>query len=803
MTGLASEVRGVLAQVEPRRWPWIGLILAGLILAGLGSATAASTSLEVAEFASLPGHRVEIDLLFSAVPPAPSHFATENPARIAIDFPGVSSRLARKPLPIDLGVARSLVAIAAGDRTRVVINLDARVPYRIERQGKRVRVALDPEPAAPQARRRDAPEPSSRGTATRETARDAGTDSGAGAHVGAGVGAGAHAGAGAGAGARAGAGAGRDVGAIEEIDFRRGAGGEGRVIIHLPSAETRVAVTEEGRDVVVGISETALPRRLFRRLEVVDFGTPVAAVESRAVGDEVRIRIKTTAPFDYLAYQTDRLFTVEFRAPTQTAGAQREAEQGVYTGDPLSLNFQDIEIRAVLQVLADVTDLNLVASDSVSGRMTLRLRNVPWDQALAIILKTKGLAQRQSGNVIMVAPADELAAREVLASKTRQQLQALAPLRTELIQINYAKAEALVELLQGHREAVAELGQADMDASLDAQPAEPPAPVLSRRGTVTFDQRTNALIIQDTAERITAIRALIARLDVPVRQVLIESRVVIANNSFARDLGVRFGASGSTGALGQNELLVGGGQINEGAGLGPYGFFDTGPFGQDGQGERFNSTLTRGTGDPLRNDAGAPNLWVNLPVQDGSAAINFLLGKVGSHLITLELSAMQREGRGEIISSPRVVTADQTPAIIEVGQEIPVVTPATDDSPATVRYEPATLKLNVTPHITPDDRVEMRLEVNKDEADFTFTVDGNPLRNRRAVSTSVLVDNGETIVLGGVFEGQESLNVEKVPWLGDLPLVGRLFKTTSRQQSNQELLIFVTPKILKPDLAIR
>jgi type IV pilus assembly protein PilQ len=271
--------------------------------------------------------------------------------------------------------------------------------------------------------------------------------------------------------------------------------------------------------------------------------------------------------------------------------------------------------------------------------------------------------------------------------------------------------------------------------------------------------------------------------------------VVIANDNFARDLGVRFGASGSTGALGRNELLVGGAQANDGVGLGPYGFFDTGPFGRNGQGERFNSTLTAG--------AGAPNLWVNLPVQDPAGAIDFLLGKVGSHLITLELSAMQREGRGEIISSPRVVTADQTSAIIEVGQDIPVVTPATEESPATVRYEPATLKLNVTPHITPDDRVIMALEVNKDEADFTFTVNGNPLRNRRAVSTSVLVDNGETIVLGGVFEGQKSFNVDKVPWLGDLPVLGRLFKTTSRQHSNQELLIFVTPKILDAELEIR
>ncbi len=647
MTRVRAWIWGLLAGVEPQRLLWVVVILGCL-----GSATASGTRLEVAEFALLPGDRVEIDLVFSEAPPPPSDFATEHPARIAIDFPGVSSQLGRMPLPIDLGVARSLVAIEAADRTRVVINLDASVPYRIDRQGKRVRVALNPERAAPRARALEATEPASSGTAVPGTAR-------------------------------------------------------------------------------------------------------------------------------------------------------RVPERVVDTGDRLSLNFQDIEVRAVLQLLADFTGLNLVASDSVSGRITLSLRNVPWDQALEIILQTKGLSMRQAGNIIMVAPSEELAAREVLKLERRQQLHALVPLRTELIQIHYAKAEEVVELLKGHRENIAERTGSDTRDNVQLLADERPAPVLSRRGTVSFDRRTNTIVIQDTAERIAAIRALIARLDIPVRQVLIESRVVIANNNFARDLGVRFGASGSTGALGRNELLVGGGALNDGAGLGPYGFFNTGPFGEDGQGERFNSTLTGGTGNPLRNDAGAPNLWVNLPVQNPSGAINFLLGKVGSHLITLELSAMQREGRGEIISSPRVVTADQTSAIIEVGQDIPVVTPATAESPATVRYEPATLKLNVTPHITPDNRVIMALEVNKDEADFTFTVDGNPLRNRRAVSTSVLVDNGETIVLGGVFEGQKNVNVEKVPWLGDLPVLGRLFKTTLRQESNQELLIFVTPKILASDLVIR
>ncbi len=704
-----------------------GLSLMGALLACLGMTTALGASLEVAEFASLPGNQVEIDLVFSGVPPAPSDFATENPARIAIDFPGASNQLGRKSIPIGLGVAHSLVAIEASDRTRVVLNLTDSAPYSISTQGKRVRITLNPEKAAPvtQVRR-----------------------------------------------PRDGVGAGRSTGSVKDIDFRRGADGEGRVIITLPSAQTQVNVTEEGRDVVVGINNANLPSRLFRRLDVVDFGTPVVAIESRAVGSGVQVDVQTADEFDYLAYQTENLFTIEFRSLTQAEKAQLEREKIVYSGDRLSLNFQDIEVRAVLQLLADFTGLNLIASDTVTGSITLRLKDVPWDQALDIILKTKGLSMRQTGNVIMVAPTQEIAAQERLELESRQQIQELAPLRSEFIQVNYAKASELAELIKSEQNNL-----------------------LSDRGNVTVDTRTNTLLIQDTLAKLEELRQLVTRLDVPVRQVMIESRVVIANNDFARDLGVRFGVSGSTGSSDGNQLLVGGGQDPGDAGIDGLGNFNAGPYGFDLEaGAPFNSII--------QNDNGAPNLWVNLPAQDPSGAINFLLGKVGSHLITLELSAMQREGRGEVISSPRVVTSDQHQATIKVGQEIPYQESAASGR-TTVAFKEAVLQLDVTPHITPDDRIIMDLKVNKDSPDFANEVQGVPPVDTRSVETSVLVDNGETIVLGGVYEREQTFQREQVPWIGDLPVVGNLFKTTNRRDNNEELLIFVTPKILKSELAVR
>lgn len=720
------------------------------------TSSAFAASLEVAEFASLPGNQIEIDLVFSGVPPKPSDFATENPARIAIDFPGATNQIGRQAVPIGLGAAVSLVAIEASDRTRVVINLADSVPYSLRTKGNRVTVVLNPDPS---------PMPVVSATGARSS------DSGPARRT-----------------------SNRSFGAVKDIDFRRGADGAGRVIITLPSAEVPVNVSEEGRDVVVGLPGTALPQRLFRRLDVVDFGTPVVAVESRRDGNDVRIDIQTSSDYDYLAYQTDNLFTVEFRSLTPAEKEQLLKEQVVYSGDRLSLNFQDIEVRAVLQLLADFTGLNLVASDTVAGSITLRLKDVPWDQALDIVLKTKGLSMRRAGNVIMVAPTQEIATQEKLELESQQQIQELAPLRTQFVQINYAKAQEIAEILKGHRDQVGQIQQLGGTSETFELRSDRQAPILSGRGSVTFDPRTNSLILNDTADKLAAIRELIARLDIPVRQVLIDARVVIASNDFARDLGVRFGVSGSTGSSDGNQLMVGGGVDAGTGGIDGLGNFDAGPYGFDlSSGTPFNSII--------QNDNGAPNLWVNLPAPTPSGAINFLLGKVGSHLITLELSAMQRENRGEVISSPRVVTSDQNQATISVGTKIPYRT-LTQDGPQT-QFEEATLKLDVTPHITPDDRIIMDLQVSKDSPDYpNITPDGVPIE-QKSVTTNVLVDNGETLVLGGVYEQVKSFEREQVPWLGDLPVVGNLFKRTRKQDNNEELLIFVTPKILKSELAVR
>jgi type IV pilus assembly protein PilQ len=730
-------------------------VLLLLFGAWLGRSSAARAAiLENVEVASLPGNQIEIDLIFSGPVPIPTDFATENPARIAIDFPGVNSSLDKKSVPIGLGVAHSLVAIEASDRTRVVINLNDSAPYAISTRGNRVTVALNPERSAPSPLQ--APRTPSIGggmrsarTATRQAPR----------------------------------------GAIKDIDFRRGAGGEGRVIITLPSADSAVSVREEGRDVIVDVAKTQLPQRLFRRLDVMDFATPVTAVEARAVGGDVRIDVKTTDEYDYLAYQTDNLFTLEFRALTRAEKEQLERDKIVYSGDRLSLNFQDIEVRAVLQLLADFTGLNLVASDTVRGNITLRLKNIPWDQALDIILKTKGLSMRQTGNVIMVAPTQEIAAQEKLELESKMQIEELAPLRSEFIQVNYAKAASLAALLKSENNNL----------------------LTPDRGSVSVDERTNTLLVQDTAARLEEIRRLVSRLDIPVRQVMIESRVVVANNDFARDLGVRFGVTGSMGATGSNELLVAGGrpghlggtaEINKGPFLGAYdpAFYqvpspNNGPYRGSGQPlEPFNSSVEIPAG------SGNEALMVNLPAPTPSGAINFLLGKVGSHLIQLELSAMQREGRGEVISAPRVVTSDQRRAIIKVGQEIPYQESSQNSTTNTVAFKEAVLALEVTPHITPDDRIIMDLRVNKDNPDWTRDIDGVPPVDTRSVETSVLVDNGETVVLGGVYEREKTFQREQVPWLGDLPVVGNLFKNTQRKDNNEELLIFVTPKILKGEL---
>ncbi len=680
----------------------------------LALTASAATVLQDVEFAALPGNQVRIDLILSGPLKQPQAFSTDSPARIALDLEGVTSGLEQKSLAINTGPVQSLVAVEASDRTRVVINLNDSVPYQVETAGNRVSIAVNRAAAAP------APSRVATGEAPSRPSRPLASAGGPG---------------------------------IRDIDFRRGPTGEGRVQVTLPSPTSRVSVTEKGTHVLVEVLDATLPQWLLRRLDVTDFGTPVVSVESRPRGGDVEIDIQTANDFEYLAYQADELFTLEFRPLTPSEKEQLERAKVVYSGDRLSLNFQDIEVRAVLQLLADFTGLNLVASDTVRGNITLRLKNVPWDQALDIILKSKGLSMRQTGNVIMVAPTQEIAAQEKLELESQQQIAELAPLRSEFVQINYAKAADLAALIKSQ------------DNNL-----------LSERGNVTIDTRTNTLLVQDTAAKLEDIRRIVSTLDVPVRQVMIESRVVIANNDFARDLGVRFGYSKTNLPNPPDRKRF------SDVGGGVPGNLD----GENYWGTTIDDTIP---------------LLVNLPAPNPSGAVNFLLGKVGSYLLQLELSAMQTEGRGEIVSSPRVITSDQHKATIKVGQEIPYQE-SSSSGRTTVAFKEAVLQLDVTPHITPDDRIIMDLKVNKDNPDFTREVLGVPPVDTRAVETSVLVDNGETVVLGGVYERTKTFSKEQVPWLGDLPVIGNLFKTTSNQDANTELLIFVTPKILKEDLQV-
>ncbi|MES9840617.1 MAG: type IV pilus secretin PilQ [Candidatus Thiodiazotropha endolucinida] len=680
----------------------------------------AEASLKSIEFSALPGDRVQISLGLSAPVDDPVSFTTENPARISLDFTGVSNDLGYKTKVIGVGPAHSVTALQAGNRTRVVINLTSLVGYNTEVQGSDVLVTLDvSNKGIGSGTITKAPSSvmSSSGVASEDRTDGYG---------------------------------------ITNVDFRRGEAGEGRVMVTLTNPSTPVDVREEGGKIVVEAFKTDIDATLVQSLDVMDFATPITKIETKPVGENVRIEISPTGEYDYLAYQANEVFTVEVRSLTRQEKEALQKERLIFTGERLSLNFQDIEVRAVLQLLADFTGLNLVTSDTVGGRITLRLKNVPWDQALDIILKSKGLTKRQIDNVIMVAPTEEVAAREQLELESQQKIEELAPLRSDFIQVNYAKAEDLAALLKAEENRL-----------------------LSERGNVTVDIRTNTLLVQDTVAKLEDIRRLLQRLDIPVRQVLIESRIVIANNDFAKDLGVRFGAN-FDGSFGDNFTLTAGalpGHIDNTFGIAP--------------GIEIN-----GEGD---NQEG---LMVNLPVTAPSGGLNFLVGKVGTYLLQLELTAMQTEGRGELVSSPRVITSDQTQATIKQGVEIPYQE-STSSGATKIAFKEALLKLDVTPHITPDDRVRMDLVINKDNPDFSRAVLGVPPIDTREIETTVLVDNGETVVLGGVFERNKSNNTEKVPFFGDIPYAGVLFRRNERVDNNNELLIFVTPKILKETLTVR
>ena len=694
--------------------------LTGVVLL-LGCLTdALANQLQDISFSALPGNRVEIVLTTSEPVGQPASFTTDNPARIAIDLVNTTSSLEQKVTPVAIGLARSVTAIEAGDRTRVVINLLEQVSHEIRSEGNRLIVSIGAGSGAGSMSATSTP------TASVASSRNV---------------------------------PGRSGLSLQNIDFRRGTQGEARVEIELSDPSVVVDMRQQGDRVVLDFMDSALPPQLARTLDVMDFATPVTTIETRPDGRNVRMTIATSGEFEHLAYQANNTYTVEFRGLTKQEKEARRKEQQVYEGERLSLNFQDIEVRAVLQLLADFTGLNMVVSDTVDGRITLRLKNVPWDQAMDIILKTKGLSMRRNDNVVLVAPTEEIASREKLELESQQQILELAPLRSELIQVNYAKAADFAALLK----------------STDNK-------LISERGSVSIDERTNTLLVQDTAAKLSEIRALVSELDIPVRQVLIESRIVIANNDFARDLGVKLGFGARTQGDHTSTGVVGGGL----------------PGDLDG------STIGY-PGVEIPAGSGNQGLLVNLPqtlAAGSGGAVNLLLGKVGSYLLRLELSAMQQEGKGEIVSSPRVITSDQNEATIKQGVQIPYQE-ATSSGATSVSFKDAVLELTVTPHITPDDRIIMDLLVKKDNPDFTRAVLGVPPVDTRELKTSVLVDNGETVVLGGVFERTKSKNVGRVPFFGDLPYVGWAFKQEQIQDENSELLIFLTPKILKDTLTLR
>jgi len=684
---------------------WRDAIVAGCLFAGCitpvsAADTAAGNTLQSVDFAELPGNKAQITLTLSKPAPAPLSFTIDNPARIALDFPDTGNGLQQRSQSIGIGMAESITAVEAQNRTRVVVNLVDMVPYEARTEGNQVILVVQ-----------NAGSEQSEAAAVASRAAGGGTDT------------------------------------ITNIDFRRGEDGQGRVIVNLSDPSIPVDMQQQGGKVIVDFYRAQLPEELERRLDVLDFATPVKTIDTYTRGNNVHMVITPMGDYDYLAYQSNNQFTIEVKALTKEQVEASKKDEFGYSGERLSLNFQDIEVRSVLQLIADFTGINVVVSDTVRGSLTLRLKNVPWDQALDIILKTKGLAMRQSGNVMLVAPSEEIAAREKLELESQKQIEELEPLYSEFIQVNYAKASDLASLLKS------------ADTTL-----------MSDRGMVTTDERTNTLLVQDTASKLVEVRQLVATLDIPVRQVLIESRIVIASNDFSRDLGVKFGWSKrTTFNNGENVIAAGG-------------------------------TLDSITGNNIINPGFRPDgLLVDLPVIGATSSIGLAVGKIGSYMLNLELTAMEAEGQGEVISSPRVLTSNQKTAFIQSGVEIPYQE-ATSSGATSVSFKDAVLELKVTPQITPDDRIIMDLDVKKDSVGEVYL--GVPSIDTNEVSTQVLVDNGETLVLGGIYEQEKIEEIDRVPFFGSLPLVDWMFKNTSITNDKAELLIFVTPKIVKEDLNI-
>ncbi|WP_248738595.1 type IV pilus secretin PilQ [Pseudomonas sp. MWU12-2029] len=661
-----------------------------------------AANLKTLDVAALPGDRIELKLSFDGPPPQPKGYTTDSPARIALDLPGVASQLATKTHDLGSGNARSATVVEANDRTRLIINLTQLAPYDARVEGNTLFVVVG------QGTKASAPRPVAKTPRATPVAAPARTY----APV-----------------ARA----------IRGVDFQRGTAGEGNVVIDLSDPTIAPDIQEHDGKIILNFARTQLPEPLRVRLDVKDFATPVQFVNAGVSGDRATITVEPGGTFDYSTYQTDNKLTVSIRPLTIDDLQKRNADRNSYSGEKLSLNFQDIDVRSVLQLIADFTNLNLVASDTVQGGITLRLQNVPWDQALDLVLKTKGLDKRKVGNVLLVAPADEIAARERQELESQKQIAELAPLRRELLQVNYAKAADIAKLFQSVTSAEAKVDE---------------------RGSITVDERTNNIIAYQTQDRLDELRRIVAQLDIPVRQVMIEARIVEANVDYDKSLGVRWGGSI------QNK-----------------GNWNT-------SGVSNGSSTTIGT--PGSTSTNSPFVDMGTVNNTSGIGIAFITDNV---LLDLELTAMEKTGNGEIVSQPKVVTSDKETAKILKGTEIPYQE-ASSSGATSVSFKEASLSLEVTPQITPDNRIIMEVKVTKDEPDYLNKVQDVPPIKKNEVNAKVLVNDGETIVIGGVFSNTQSKVVDKVPFLGDVPYLGRLFRRDVVSEKKSELLVFLTPRIM-------
>jgi len=701
----------------------------GLVSVLQMAAAAERLTLQKVDFVTLPGDEVEVKLAFDDAPPELQSYQIEKPARLVFDLPNTKNALTSRYLSLGNGNARSLTVVDNQDRTRVVVNLGELSGYATRIEGNALIVKIGKQEVG-----------SAQNTAQPLVAVNKTTMPKAKATP--------------------------KILQIDDLDFHRGTQNDGQIDIQLSNSSIPVDVQQQGNKIIARFLGAKLPEKLRRRLDVNDFATPVKTIDAYNEGNNAILVIQPQGEFEYLAYQADNNMTISVKPILPDAPKKRK--EFIYTGEKLSLNFQDIEVRSVLQLIADFTSLNLVASDTVSGRITLRLQNVPWDQALELILKTKGLDKRTAGNVMLVAPADEIAARERLELEAANQNEQLAQLRSEYIQISYAKAADLQKMITSGINAG---NGSNSNASTNS--------LLSPRGTVSIDARTNTLIIQDIPKKIEEIRELIAKLDVPVKQVMIEARIVTASSNFAKELGVKWGVAHDN--IGTSKRIMAGGSRNT-------------------LNDIRDATIDTTTGVRTYSINSPADLAVDLGIDKiGASSLAVGIMNADNVVLDLELSALQSDGHGEVVATPKVLTADKQKALIASGKQIPYLEAASSGA-AAIKFINAELRLEVTPSITPDGRVNMELFVNNDSAGDALSTGALTINTNR-ISTNVLVDDGQTVVLGGIFSNQLLKGVTKTPLLGDIPFLGRLFRQDITRNDKQELLIFVTPRLLNDTVA--